>query len=263
MLADDRIAFAITPKLAIEPVPVSVDLQAGTLQPLLEAPWTTEILDRQGLALEIPRLELPQAPLWGATAFVLKAWLDVLKGTKLTQRALWLFVRARPQDFEAATGRNGADLGSYGPILAAELQKLEVSKTGKVVLELGAMGETLFTAGEDKTQISGRLPVSFRIRIPLLRDVRFAPEAAGEPDAGGLPDSVEPEYPIDVFLTIETKDGTPPAFQLEAPGLELAQVQASEDALESLRQVLAAPAPSGFLVGLGEAKLVSVPRVRD
>ncbi len=49
------------------------------LVPLLEAPWTTEILDRQGLALEVPRLELPQAPLWGATAFVLKAWLDVVK----------------------------------------------------------------------------------------------------------------------------------------------------------------------------------------
>jgi 8-oxo-dGTP pyrophosphatase MutT (NUDIX family) len=48
------------------------------LQPLLEAPWSTQILDHQGLALEIPRLELQQAPLWGATAFVLKAWLDVL-----------------------------------------------------------------------------------------------------------------------------------------------------------------------------------------
>lgn len=49
------------------------------LHPLLEAPWATEILDRQGLALEVPRLELPQAPLWGATAFVLKTWLDVLR----------------------------------------------------------------------------------------------------------------------------------------------------------------------------------------
>lgn len=49
------------------------------LRSLLDAPWSTEILDRQGLALEIPRLELPQAPLWGATAFVLRTWLDVLK----------------------------------------------------------------------------------------------------------------------------------------------------------------------------------------
>lgn len=51
------------------------------LVPLLAAPWTTERIDRYGLALEVPRLELPQAPLWGATAFVLKAWLDVLAET--------------------------------------------------------------------------------------------------------------------------------------------------------------------------------------
>lgn len=54
------------------------------LAPLLDAPWKVEILDRQGLALEVPRLELDlgeaaPTPLWGATAFVLKAWLDVLR----------------------------------------------------------------------------------------------------------------------------------------------------------------------------------------
>ena len=53
------------------------------LAPLLDAPWSIEILDRQGLALEVPRLELDlgdgeATPLWGATAFVLKAWLDAL-----------------------------------------------------------------------------------------------------------------------------------------------------------------------------------------
>lgn len=49
------------------------------LQPLLSAPWTTEHFHgRNGQELIIPRLELPEAPLWGATAFVLKSWLDVL-----------------------------------------------------------------------------------------------------------------------------------------------------------------------------------------
>ena len=51
------------------------------LLPLMAAPWTIERLDRHGLALDVPRLELPHAPLWGATAFVFKAWLDVLRGT--------------------------------------------------------------------------------------------------------------------------------------------------------------------------------------
>lgn len=52
------------------------------LAPLITAPWTMERLGRQGLTLDVPRLELAMngwaAPLWGATAFVLKAWLDVL-----------------------------------------------------------------------------------------------------------------------------------------------------------------------------------------
>ncbi len=53
------------------------------LAPLLDAPWTFERFERYGLPLEVPRLELAmdgwEAPLWGATAFVLKAWLDVLR----------------------------------------------------------------------------------------------------------------------------------------------------------------------------------------
>jgi len=52
------------------------------LAPLLEAPWTLERIDRHGLALDVPRLELAMdawaAPLWGATAYVFKSWLDVL-----------------------------------------------------------------------------------------------------------------------------------------------------------------------------------------
>ena len=58
------------------------ELEQALLLPLaalLDAPWTLERLERYGFALDVPRLELPQAPLWGATAFVLKAWLDVLK----------------------------------------------------------------------------------------------------------------------------------------------------------------------------------------
>ncbi|MBI4911767.1 MAG: NUDIX domain-containing protein [Acidobacteria bacterium] len=50
------------------------------LEPLIRAPWTTEVLERNGLSLVLPRLELPEAPLWGATAYVLKAWLDGLAG---------------------------------------------------------------------------------------------------------------------------------------------------------------------------------------
>ena len=49
------------------------------LEPLVRAPWTRQTFEREGIAFTVPRLELPQAPLWGATAFVLKAWLDLLE----------------------------------------------------------------------------------------------------------------------------------------------------------------------------------------
>lgn len=48
------------------------------LEPLLGAPWITETLSHQGRAVLAPRLQLPGVPLWGATAFVLRAWLDLL-----------------------------------------------------------------------------------------------------------------------------------------------------------------------------------------
>ena len=48
------------------------------LGPLMTAPWTLQTIERAGLTFTLPRLELPKVPLWGATAAVLKAWLDLL-----------------------------------------------------------------------------------------------------------------------------------------------------------------------------------------
>lgn len=48
------------------------------LEGLMAAPWFTQNLDLRGTVVAVPRLELPLAPLWGATAMVLKAWLDLL-----------------------------------------------------------------------------------------------------------------------------------------------------------------------------------------
>lgn len=49
------------------------------LRPLMQAPWELETFHTRGIELRIPRLELPVAPLWGATARVFKAWLDILQ----------------------------------------------------------------------------------------------------------------------------------------------------------------------------------------
>jgi len=58
--------------------PEILDVLLLPLLPLMQAPWTLETLPIRGAELRVPRLELTQAPLWGATAFVLKAWLDLL-----------------------------------------------------------------------------------------------------------------------------------------------------------------------------------------
>ena len=49
---------------------------------LLHAPWSTQTLTFDGVSLQAPRLELALAPVWGATARVLKTWLDVLSSVR-------------------------------------------------------------------------------------------------------------------------------------------------------------------------------------
>ncbi len=51
------------------------------LVPLMVAPWTLQTFELHGTTVTVPRLELPGAPLWGATALVLKTWLDILSQT--------------------------------------------------------------------------------------------------------------------------------------------------------------------------------------
>jgi 8-oxo-dGTP pyrophosphatase MutT (NUDIX family) len=53
------------------------------LEGLLQAPWSTQLLEVRGFTLAVPRLELPAVPLWGATAMVLKTWLDLLTSVRI------------------------------------------------------------------------------------------------------------------------------------------------------------------------------------
>jgi 8-oxo-dGTP pyrophosphatase MutT (NUDIX family) len=64
------------PKFTLDPELQAVHLIP--LRPLMAAPWTSEWLEAAGVGIEVPRLEMTEAPVWGATAFVLKKWLEVL-----------------------------------------------------------------------------------------------------------------------------------------------------------------------------------------
>ncbi len=67
------------------PVPhfqLGSELQAVLTLPLKglrDAPWKEEARTYQGIQIRTWRLELPGIPLWGATALVLKTWLDSLE----------------------------------------------------------------------------------------------------------------------------------------------------------------------------------------
>jgi 8-oxo-dGTP pyrophosphatase MutT (NUDIX family) len=66
---------------------LSSEIQAVLRLPLsglLEAPWTVQLLEVRGATLAVPRLELATAPLWGATAMVLKRWLDLLSSVDVS-----------------------------------------------------------------------------------------------------------------------------------------------------------------------------------
>ena len=57
------------------------------LQGLLDAPWTLQEVELDSRRFRIPRLELAPVPLWGATASVMKAWLDVLRAAQSAARS--------------------------------------------------------------------------------------------------------------------------------------------------------------------------------
>ncbi len=61
-----------------EPGPELAEACLLPIVPLMDAPWTAETLTHHGMALRVPRLEMPGGALWGATAFILHAWLQTL-----------------------------------------------------------------------------------------------------------------------------------------------------------------------------------------
>lgn len=178
-----------------------------------------------------------------------KAWLDAFQGRVFSQRDLFLFVRGRIADFQDAKDKNGVSIGSQGSVIAAELQKLEIVKGGKLETRLDGFGGVVFNAAEANSTVSGKLPPSFGLRLPLLRDVLLA----------GVDTQQEPAYEIEVHLTMSHEEGKKPEFSLCAPSVELAQLAALEDARRCLEAQLSAALSEGYLVGLGRFATAVVP----
>lgn len=168
----------------------------------------------------------------------LERWLRLV-GKHLDQRTLHRHIVSSLDDFPRARTTDGHDLGSAGEHLAAGVAKLAVKKDGHVEVTLDDLGYTRFVAGDKNTELTGKLPPKFTIRVPWFLGA----------DPYGT-------YDIDVHLAVDPDDGGI-TFELEVPNLAVVEHAALLDAVEFLRGELG----EEWLVGLGALGVVAVPRV--
>lgn len=164
------------------------------------------------------------------------------------QRQLHRFVLSSLEDFEVVPVPGEVVGISTGETLASQLAKFEALKTSEVKVELDERGFVRFAGMSEKTEVSGKLPPRFKVRVPLFLGVERVKD--GQPAS-------EAVYELEIHLRVIVEQGRPPAFELSCPNLEVVVRGARLDAVAWLRHLLG----DGFLVGLGDLKLTSVPVV--
>ncbi len=179
-------------------------------------------------------------------------WLGALTTQQMSQRDLYRFLMGSLDSF--ADEMVGDDnLGSYGRLLAGNLQKLKIATKGEYESHLDPRGFWSFVGGSAKTEVSGKLPTSFEITIPWFQGVHWP-----------IPSDLC-QYRLEVLLEMDTADPAKPTFRLEAPALDLLKHAARQDAVKWLRHLLdgndSDDATATFLVGLGTYRTERVPDV--
>ena len=167
-----------------------------------------------------------------------RRWYNAMKKGAIAQSDLHRLCMTSLDDFERAKDQSGADLGSYGSILAGEIQKLSVAHEGSVEVRLDSTGVVRFAGSSDDVKVNGKLPPKFRVRVPWFLGVQ---------SVDGKEIGEECEYWVEIFLRLHTPRDSAPYFEIDAPGLDLVVRQATLDASEYLDALL----DDGFLVGLG------------
>lgn len=164
-------------------------------------------------------------------------WANVL-GRPLSQRDIHLLVLSSGEDFDTQVdGATGKVVGHAGQSLAAQLQKFSAKRAKDVTVEVNEHGLTTLSAVNDKTTITGTLPASFYVEVPVLRGVRD--------DVGSMV-----VHRLELFLSVDLDDKGAPTFTLRCPSLEIVVEAALTDGANHLRRELGA----GWLVGRGTSK---------
>lgn len=170
---------------------------------------------------------------------VYAAWAGVL-GKALDQRAFQQHVRC----YRDSLGEQAAALLSF-------LSQIDVTTGGNSTLKFGVMGDLQLTGVNRKAEMTVSLPSEITVRTPIFDGVRNG--------TGGIEPAAEVEYDLLLFLSVDLvgQEEKRPVFTLTCPTLELVRRQAVRDAASYLDLLL----NDGFLVGLGEIMLSSVPKI--
>lgn len=161
----------------------------------------------------------------------LARWAGIF-GREISQKHLHSFIIAAVDDVGIATDKNG-EAHRFGPILAAQLQKLQVMREENYDLQLDELGNVKFAGSNESTTVSGSLPGAFSIRVPWYLGVE---------DENGY----EQRYGLDILLRMDSRE-RPPEFTLSCPSLKVVEHEARLDAVAFLRRLLG----EDWLVGIG------------
>lgn len=219
------------------------------------AGWCKREIDRLGtqgtadILVDIDAMEAVAAPTPTALpADVVKCRLDwhpraarwfALFGRQIGQQAFHEFIHGALEDFLPVRGGDGSMVAaSYGEVLAGQVGKLAIVQGQNLKIELDDRGTVTFAAGDAKTEVSGKLPARFTVKVPGIV---------------GVPG----EYALEVLLRLSVPKEGGPVFRLECPSLPVVQREAALAAVGHLRDLLG----EAYLVGVGSAAFVTVPVV--
>jgi hypothetical protein len=205
-----------------------IDSFARWLQRYASQPKRTEIFIRDskitaGLAPQRPDGDLVDCLL--AYHPLAQAWFNIM-GKKLDQKAAIAHIRATIESFTTTS-------------LLQEMIRFQVSFKGEHEFKYGDHGELLFQSHIRDTHITGEIPPTFNISVPIFLGIK---------NANGEPISYSLEILLDIHLD-EDDDETQPMFMFTCPKWPIVKTEAIQDAAGYLQRIL--PAADGFEVSLG------------
>ena len=193
---------------------------------LMNEMGASALLDAEDPDTDVISCKLPKHPNFAA-------WHAAVFGKVLTQKQFHALVRAQRETL--------AD-----PTLLEQLAVFAVATEGKMQVELDVTGYTRFVGGDERKNVTGRIPPEIIVTVPVFEGITRALPPGDPPD--------EYAYDLELLVSLEIGDGAP-LFTITCPRLPLVMTEALRDAVEFLGRKLG----DGFLVGAGALRSAITP----